>query len=211
VAALRALEEHPADIVAPVLHTLGGDADARVAAQIGQPSLDALVSDGRATEAAALLAARGTMVSITTLRRAVDAARDRERSEPARAAAWLHLRAELHGALARQHSRLALYDLRETLEAASAPLPIGFLSAATAIGDRTCLEPLARTWLAVSAERDAWWRGQVAQTFAAVAAREGVTRQHAAVKRILARWPASAELIAGAIPAAVSKPSRTKR
>jgi hypothetical protein len=211
VAALRALKEHPAEIVAPVITALGGDSDARVAAETGQPGLDTLVTEGRTTEAAALLGARGATVPITVLRRAVDAARQHERADPARAVTWQHLRAELHQALGRQHSRLALYDLKETLEGASAPLPIGFLSAAAAVGDRSCLEPLARAWLAAGAEGDAWWRGQVVQTFAAVAAREGLTRQHATLKKIVARWPASADLIASAIAPPVSRPSRTRR
>src|SRR3990167_8946536 len=45
--------------------------------------------------------------------------------------------------LADRGSRLALYDVRETLETVPGPLPVEFLSALTAVGDVSCLEPIA--------------------------------------------------------------------
>ena len=52
-------------------------------------------------------------------------------------------RAAAHFALAQGGSRLALYDLRETIETAKQPLAVKFMAAVTAIGDATCLEPIA--------------------------------------------------------------------
>ncbi len=51
--------------------------------------------------------------------------------------------APLHQALAFRGSRVALYDLRETLEDAATPLPTSFLTALHVLGDASCLEPLA--------------------------------------------------------------------
>ena len=55
---------------------------------------------------------------------------------------WTTARAAAHVALAQRGSRLALYDLRESLERA-APLPVEFLTALSLIGDASCLEPIA--------------------------------------------------------------------
>ena len=81
------------------------------------------------------------------LQQLIERVRFREGAEsgPVRAE-WLALRAPRTGALADRGSRLALYDLRESLESAREPLPVDFLGAAAAIGDVTCLEPLAAAY-----------------------------------------------------------------
>ena len=87
-------------------------------------------------------------------------------------------------------SRLALYDLRETLEAATAPLPVEFLAALTMVGDASCLEPIAGAYANDAKQRD-WWRDHLADAFRAIVAREKLTRRHAAIKKIEKRWPQS--------------------
>ncbi len=101
-------------------------------------------------------------------------------------------RAAAHFALAQGGSRLALYDLRETIETAKQPLAVEFLAAVTEIGDATCLEPIAAAHAKAAAggrTRDDWWPRHLAEAFRAIAARERMTRRHAVVKKIEKRWP----------------------
>jgi hypothetical protein len=94
--------------------------------------------------------------------------------------------------LALRGSRVALYDLRETLEDRSMRLPVSFLTALHVVGDASCLEPLASAWDAAAADRTAEgvrWRQQLASAFRAITHREKITRRHAVMKRIAARWP----------------------
>ena len=56
-------------------------------------------------------------------------ARDAEKREPlARRQDWQVTRAAAHAVLAQRGSRVALYDLRETFDAAHGPLPLDFLT-----------------------------------------------------------------------------------
>jgi HEAT repeat protein len=134
------------------------------------------------------LADAGAAARLTDLLRIVERVREREATEPpTRRAEWLTTRAAAHAALAARNSRLALYDLREALESAKAPLPVEFLAALGRIGDASCVEPIAAAY---ARARDAWWRGHLADAFQAIVKREGLTRRHAAIKRIEKRWPA---------------------
>ena len=114
---------------------------------------------------------------------------------------WQAVRGLLHQHLAARGSRLAVYDLKETLTGMTGPLPVGFLAAAAAVGDADCLEPLAHAWL--NATDDAWWRAHLTEAFAAIVKREAIGRRHAAIKRILERHPAAGQL------AALAKPGRS--
>ena len=108
---------------------------------------------------------------------------------------WRAVRGAVHQALAARNSRLALYDLRDSL-LASDRLPIAFLAAIEEIGDATCLETLAAAYEASSRSSDTWLRQHLASAFRAIVQREALTRRHAALKRVLARWPdATAELM----------------
>ena len=91
-------------------------------------------------------------------------------------------------ALAQRGSRLALYDLRESLETAHGPLAVEFLAAVTLVGDATCLEAIAAAH-AKAKPKDAWWRNHLAGAFKAIVTRERLTRRHAALKKIEKRWP----------------------
>jgi hypothetical protein len=146
---------------------------------------------------AALRLALGRMagrLSLPDLAAIVGAVRDRERlSSPAQRPAWMAARASVHSALAHRGSRLALYDLRETLEGASGPLPVEFIATLVEIGDAACLEAIAAAHVrATSTEGEGgWWRRHLADAFQVIATRERITRRHAVIRRIEKRWPAS--------------------
>jgi hypothetical protein len=131
------------------------------------------------------------------LQRLVDRVRAREQqeSDPLVREEWRAVRGALHQALAARNSRLALYDLRDSL-LSDERLPVAFLAAMEEVGDATCLDTLAAAYEGSSRSGDAWLRQHLASAFRAIVQREGLTRRHAALKRVLARWPdAAAELI----------------
>ena len=206
IAAYEALRDLPADVRTPIRDLLASDPDAGVSAHVGAQRQD----DGTwrdavaghlpanpATLKAALAAVRGN-AKLTDLQRLVDHLRAQEQREPdrARREEWRALRGAVHQALASRNSRLALYDLRDSVLDAER-LPVTFLAALEEIGDASCLEPLAAAYDASSRSSDTWWREHVAAAFRAIVQREGLTRRHAAVKRTMSRWPeAAADLLA---------------
>ena len=172
LAALDALSELPRDLVQPILQQA-----ALAAGAIDDP-----------------LAAREWLAahpdaSLSELHAAVTRIREHERREPAARVIqdWVVTRGAVHAALARRGSRVALYDLRESFDAAPAPLPLDFLAAAAAIGDTSCLEPLARAWSA--SPREAWWRTRVADAAADILRRDKLTARSAVVKRLRLKYP----------------------
>ena len=123
------------------------------------------------------------------LLKTLEAVRNRERSLAGRRAeAWLEVRGLLHQVLAARGSRIALYDLRESVEGARGPLPGPFLTALSSIGDRACLDAVGLAF-ARAREGDTPWRAQLAAAFQAIVARERLTSRHAAVRRVLAKAP----------------------
>jgi len=131
--------------------------------------------------------AHGAAATLSTLHEAVKAFRDRERMvESSRDRQdWLRARGAVHEALAKRGSRLAVYDLREAFSAARAPLPAGFLEAVSALGDASCLEPLARAW---SATPGTAWRGQLLEAAQRIVRRSKLSGRSAVVKGIRANW-----------------------
>ena len=128
-----------------------------------------------------------TAPPLPALHRIVERIREREASEPsARRGEWIRARGAAHVALAKRSSRLGLYDLREALDGATAPLPVEFLAALSIVGDASCLEAIAA---AHARAADRWWREHLADTFHAIATRERLTRRHAVMKKIQKRWP----------------------
>ena len=123
--------------------------------------------------------------SIAGLHDAVTAIRAREAAEPdsLNRARWAAARAAAHQALAARGSRVALYDLRETLEEATVPLPVGFVAALREIGDATCLEAIAAALVRIPSD-EAWWHDHLTEAFATIVDREGLTRRHAVMKRL---------------------------
>jgi hypothetical protein len=173
LAALDALSDLPRDVVQPLVdqmpRTPAADADDPVAVREW--------------------IAEHEQAPLSQLHAAIVRIRERERAEraPDRRRDWLVARGAVHHVLARRGSRVALYDLREAFDAATEPLPLDFLTAVTAIGDATCLEPLARAWTAVPG--DAWWRDRVRDAGAEIARRAHLGSRSAAARRIRVRWP----------------------
>jgi HEAT repeat protein len=206
LAGLEALRDLPASTVAPLLARLRDDpvASLRQAATsaprkvVGEPVVD-LERAARGglpaepEEITALLADTGR-VPLSTLHRLVLALKEREAREltAGRRRRWLAARAEAHRALARRKSRVALYDLRETLEQADAGLPRGFVEAVAAIGDASCLEPLVDAWARVRASGGQGvveLEGAIRAAFRSIVRREHVSARHVALVRLRSRWP----------------------
>lgn len=177
LAALDALSELPRDLVAPIVQRLGPRA------ALGDRDAD----DPLTTRE--WLAEHAASAPLSVLHRLVVRSRDHERTEPSasRRREWLITRAAVHAALARRGSRVALYDLREAFDAATEALPLDFVTAASTIGDHSCLEPLARAWAA--APRDVWWRDRLVGAAHDIAQRARLTVRHAVMKRVRSRWP----------------------
>ena len=203
-AALRAVGALDTSTIAPLLQALrnDGDTDVRAAAAAAMPARGSSTNRDHAAvlaeaargnlpkDAAELrdaVVAAGAAAPLPDLLRLIEAVRAREEADPpAKRAAWTGARAAAHLALASRGSRIALYDLRDSLSAGDAQLPVEWLAALAAIGDATCLEPMAA---AHARAGDPWWRDHVADAFRAIVTREGLTRRHAVIRKIAARWP----------------------
>ena len=208
IAAFDALAEVAPDARDAVQSALASDPDpdvrARAGARVAPDATDAWQAAvaGRLPPTPAalktLLAAARGRARLIELQHLVDHLRAHEQRDmdPRAREEWRVLRGAVHQALAARNSRLALYDLRDSLLGADR-LPVAFVAALEEIGDASCLEPLAAAYDASSRSSDTWWREHVATAFRAIVHREGLTRRHAAVKRTMARWPeATADLMA---------------
>ena len=206
LAALRALRDLEPATIAPILASLGDDPSEAIrteaglsgraaprasedpAAEVARAAGGTLPDDPAALRHALNLA--GAAVPLASLQKVVDRVREREGSEPAAARdQWRLTRAAAHVALAHRGSRLALYDLRESLETARGPLPVEFLAAVSLIGDASCVEAIAA---AHAKAQDAWWRHHLADAFYTIVQREKLTSRHAVMKKIKKRWPGGA-------------------
>jgi HEAT repeat protein len=176
VAALAALSELPEHLVRPIR-------DQAPPPESAGPSLDDPVAVRE------WIQAYGASATLSTLHELVTRTREREHVESSSRlrSEWLQARGRAHQALARRGSLVALYDLRESFEAATAALPQPFLSAASAIGDASCLEPLARAWAA--AGKDLNWKHQLSTTAVMIMRREKLTGRTAAIKKLRANFP----------------------
>jgi hypothetical protein len=158
------------------------------------------------------LDARAASAPLSDLRHLIDRIRAHETASPAAADGWRALRGAIHQALALRGSRVALDDLRETLEGGTAPLPQTFLGAAQVLGDDSCLQAIAAAY-AKAPSGQARWRHQLGAAFTAIAARERITARHPVMKRITARWPEAASTLSRTRPrqTTASRTSRTSR
>jgi hypothetical protein len=213
LASFEALQDMPAGVRARVAAALQAEPDAGLKARALDTPRDAAAADavwqdaldGRLPDAAAVLReaarTRAQAAALSALQKLIDAIRAREGSVRAHAkrAEWQALRGALHQALALRGSRVAVYDLRETIEGARGPLPVSFLAALHVVGDASCLEPLAAAY-ARTGIANARWRHQLGEAFLAIARREKVTRRHATMKRIASRWPDAARDLAARGP-----------
>jgi hypothetical protein len=182
LAALDALSELPADIVRPLLQQMPASLRPEAHPVVALDTVDdpLAMSDWITAHRRAPLSA---------LHAAVVRIREREQADPPAPIrqAWVTARGSAHAALAARDSRVALYDLRESFDTATHPLPPDFLTAMTAIGDATCLDAVAHAWSASPDE--VWWRGQLCDVAAAILKRDKLTGRHATVKRLKAKYP----------------------
>jgi hypothetical protein len=203
LAALRGLRELDRSTIAPILASLADDPNATIRneAGLGGPgaprdhdhpaavimrAAEGRLPDDPATLRDALNLAESS-VAPSMLQTVIARVREREGSEsPEVRDQWRRSRAAAHVALAHRGSRVALYDLRESLETAKGPLPVEFLAAITLVGDASSVEAIAGAYAKAT---DDWWRQHLARAFRDIVARERLTRRHAAVKRIEKRWP----------------------
>ena len=203
LAALRGLKDLDTATIAPLLKSLSTDPNQAIRAAVAAPlagrltdrdpldllahaATEGLPDDPDAIRLAIVEAAG--IAPLPHLLKIVERVRDREGSPTAgrRGDNWAAVRASAHVALAERDSRLGVYDLRESLEQARAPLPVEFLTALSRVGDASCLEAIAK---AHAAARDAWWRDHLADAFVAIIARERLTKRHAVLRRVEQRWP----------------------
>ena len=160
----------------------GGETSA--AEQLAEVASTGLPDDPEALRK--LLNAGGSTAPLPALHRIVERLGEREKASPAASRSlWMRARGVAHVALAKRASRLGIYDLRESIERASAPLPVEFLTALALAGDASCLEAIAA---AHGHATDDWWRRHLSDAFRAIVAREGLSRRHAVVKKIEKRW-----------------------
>jgi len=176
VAALAALSELPEHLIRPIR-------DQAPPPESAGPSIEDPV------QVREWIHAYGAGATLNTLHELVTRTREREHAESSSRlrSEWLQARGRAHQALAKRDSLVALYDLRETFEAATTALPQSFLSTAAAIGDASCLEPLARAWVAAGKDLD--WKHQLSTTAAAIMRREKLTGRSGAVKKLRGNFP----------------------
>lgn len=219
LAALEALQGLPPKVIAPIWKKLNDDPSPAVRGAVTgagpMPEMDPVTALESAATAGLpedpdslrrWLSAESGRVALPVLHRLVESIRAREAATADGNArvAWMTARAAVHLALAERGSRVALYDLRETIESA-AMAPVEMLSALEIVGDASCLEPIAAAYARLSPApataderpaadptRSSWWRQHLATAFRAIAGREKLTERTAAVRRIRSRWPEAA-------------------
>ncbi len=209
LAAFEALQDMPGDVRTRVGQALRDDPDGTLRTGARAADRDAAEAEAAWTDALEgrlpddprglrdTLATRGATAPLNTLQKMIDQVRRKGDDVPrAQREGWLMLRGSLHQVLALRGSRVALYDLRESLEHHTGTLPVSFLAALHVLGDQSCLEALAAAY-ARAGSTDVRWRHQLASAFRAIQRREKLTARHAAIKRLAARWPDAAVLWSG--------------
>jgi hypothetical protein len=207
LAAVEALEESAGEVGKRVARTVREDKSGKGRKPIAQTDVDTarleatwqdgvegrLPDDPRLFRNA--LSAHASTAPLNTLRQLIEAVRLREKEEPLRAReAWSALRGALHQALALRGSRVALYDLREsltesaTLAASVMPSLVGALQL---VGDESCLEPLAAMF--ERSAGDPHRQHQLESAFRAIVRRERIGARHKTMKRLKARRSALVE------------------
>ena len=201
-AAVRALLDLDTRSLRPLLRALRSDRSPDIAALVanrraGEPPPDepgellARAADGRLPAEGEMvrraLGRAGDGVTLPGLLTLIERLRDHEKAQPAAAKGqWQAARAAAHLILARRGSRIALYDLRETVEQANEPIAMEFVAALDAVGDASCVGAVAKAY---ASTHDKWWRGHLAHVFRAIVRREQLTFRHAAIKRLKQRDP----------------------
>jgi hypothetical protein len=189
LAAMRALDSVDGGTVEKLATAFGEERPTELDA-IWKDSLEGhLPDDPRLVREA--FTARSAKGPLTELRRLLDRIRAHEATlSEADRRQWQALRGSIHQALAFRGSRVALDDLRESIELARTQLPSSFVSAVYALGDSSCLEPIAAAYSRSAPDEDRW-RQLLASAFRSIAVRERISKRHAVMKRIQTRWPAA--------------------
>ena len=190
VAAVDALSDLPPTVREPIAEALREDPDRTLHQHATEISRETAAADaawqdaleGRLPDDPAVLReavkARAGSAPLGSLQRLVDAIRLREtEASGGRSGEWQQVRGAIHQALALRGSRVAVYDLRETLEAASAPLPATFMAALHVVGDESCLPALAAAHKRATDDR---WRAQLEAAFQAIVKRDKLARKRTA-------------------------------
>jgi hypothetical protein len=131
-AAVDALTSAPDDIREAIGHRFDG------VGSEGDVVWDDAAEGRLPEEPAALMEAldgRAERAPLPVVLRIIQALRAREGTAGTANREWQAVRGALHQVAAARRSRIALYDLRETIEAARTPLPASFLSAVQEIGE----------------------------------------------------------------------------
>ena len=172
-AAFEALQDVP-DVRERIGSVLGNPPTAQTVDATWQDATGGQLPDraGALREAVQLRAAEAPL---GVLQKLIDAVRARESGESA--AEWRAVRGALHQALALRGSRIAVYDLRETVESSTDALPSTFLAALHLVGDESCLAPIAAAQKTSSDER---WRHQLEAAFTAIVKRDKLSRKPSA-------------------------------
>ena len=201
-AALDALGTLPPRTLRPVIDRLRADPSPEIQAAVARsaaPEADPVAdleeaADGWLERDPAavlqLVAQAGAAAPLSTLHRLVEKVRTRQsEGRVTLRRDWAAVGGALHLALARRGSKVALYDLRESLERAREPLPADYIEALGLVGDATCLEPIAVAYVDARAMDDAGaWRRELAGVFRRIVEREKLTRRHAPLRRVKARF-----------------------
>jgi len=202
------LERMPAALIAPIRKWLAADPDDTIrdrAAGRGAPAATSrdelaqldLAANGHPVDPAALrlwVQTAAREASLSTLHRLIEVARSREERAPLEAdgAEWRAARGVIHLAIATRGSRVAIYDLRESISRTVVPLHDDFVSALQLVGDATCLEPIAAAigHLPIDIEtREHGVHDRLVAAGRTIVERGRLTRRHAVVKKILKTWP----------------------
>jgi HEAT repeat protein len=199
LAALVALEPLGSAALEPLWKVLASDSSRSVRAHIADARRGRHPDVASDTPAAPVddperlrreLSRGGAAATLPELQQLIDRIRGREESASgAERDAWRRARGAAHVAMAKRGSRLALYDLRESLERSTSPLPVEFMAALSLAGDVTCLDAIAAAHALAAGPDNAWWRAHLADAFHAIVRREKLTGRHAVMKKIQKRWP----------------------
>jgi hypothetical protein len=207
----------PERILAPLRARLAKDRSTALRRRLAAPNTTTLAA-GPALDPAELLqvAANGDAVDPTLLKDAVEAGGGRApltvlhrlvevarlRETEARADAdryeWRAARAAVHLALANRASRVAIYDVRDTIASETGILPTDFVAAAGLVGDSGCLEAIADALARVPGRVDRLeqeWRDRLFEAARAIIARERMSRRHAAARRLARKHGAVARML----------------
>ncbi len=229
LAALDALQGMPEDVRARVAAAIASDPDpalkARAASSptggtaadaIWQDAIDGQLPD-RAEQLRDAMQIRAASTPLGALQQLIEALHEREGAVAAvESHEWRSARGALHQALALRGSKIAVYDLRESIAATAVPLPTTFLTALHVVGDESCLEAIAAAYNTAttlaqapavaqsdegSGDDRARWVQQLTAAFQAIVKREKIARNAASLTRIATKWPDAARVF--------SKTSRT--